>query len=1000
MIFRLPVNTPAVNWRDGQKVLQEDLVDDQSHFSQADAAIVNNHLGSGLLLENPTINKIFDSDELTSTQAQYVATNDFDGRGITPHAQPTDSILGNQFVLTLTDADVALRRSVKICIIGTDFQNALQYEVFYFYANEIQVGKKHFKTVITLLFNDFLGNKNGSRSLGGRLIIEEASPMHLSRDEITASQNFEPNLFFRDFKVVDQTIGPNPSMLLYNTLVAALGTSGYTVDALNINVGYVDKKSLVPNDISTRYGQKFLAKVNNIQKIRILLGIERDTITSPGDATKWFDWSGDLIISVHAIQTSVACPTDTLPDNAIDYQPNPSPIVQVILTQAALRNDGIVLTDIAQPVDVMFTNTRIGSYTNTGITAGNYYVVTVQRAGDTTLGNLFTLTGRDYVSNSVFTEFNGTTWVDDPTLDLWFEVYSDSLKVSDGQGYDAGAGISIDKTIIDSDSGATIDHSEDGIAFINSGNKVTNIAIVQGVNELTDQIQDSRTGNPVFPRKQNAAEISTITVSQLSTIEQSSDPIVLGCATDISNKTTLSITGSQNYIGMANGNTFCIVDPTEINTLLLYNLVGSKFNPNTGNPNAAQYLIYKAVLCTDGYADLLRDGYVGSDDIDKITTMLGEDITTAATQQKIVDGYFTILQFLQADINGDGVISVADLALATALFNHDTSVVLPYGNSFRRLCLYVENLYGRNDGYHSSFDGYARMWDTVIPRQAQYGIDPLLPLGSYINTYYGYPVPVSVGVNEPALNLVPFAPVPYMISLKPTWMKEFVKVKYDARLLPCAFTSMTSTTVNECVDPVRSYCNIIDYAPVCSGGRSDFYLPDNLIIDKGQILNRDGSNYKVDMEVATITLNLPDLPIYDKSLDIFHLFVCEEAISHNGFTSAGYPGMKFADCSFVQANALALEQVRFSVALESMSISTDGYDISIFDGYGIICDPLIGTYIDNTTGVLTIRATNVNSDPMITMNCRILVTVYLKKSGFVNKHTEVLENELTFLLGL
>ena len=995
MTFRLPVNIPYVSWVDGQKVTKEDLFDEQNRNLRSDAAIVNNFLGSGLILETPNINVIFDSNNLSAEQSLYFTSNDFDGRGISPHNQPTDSILGNQLELILTDSDVSLRRNVKVCIIGTDFQDVLQYELFYFRTNESQVGKKHFKTIITILFNDFYGNKNGSKNLRGSIVIREASPMQLSKDCLSIAQNYEPNLFFRDFKVVDQTVGPNPTMVLYNTLLTALGTSGYSVDALNISIGYVDKKTLAANDIATRYGQKFLAKTNNIQKISLLLGIDHDYTKT--DAADWFNWSGDIIISIHALQTSVSCPTDTIPNNAIDYQPNPSPIVQVILTQNILKNSGIILTDVAQPVDFIFTNTRVGSYVNTGIIAGNYYVVTVQRAGDTTVGSLFTLTGADYSTTYKFTQFNGTTWVDDSATDLWFEVYADSLKAASGLGYDEGVGISVNKTIIDSDTGLTIDYSNDGIPFANNGTGVLNYTVVQAVNELITPIQDSRTGNQIFSRQQSSAEISTISSTQLSSIEQTSNPIILGCAYDTNNRFSNILTFPQNYIGLANDNMFCIVNPPP--ELLLYNLVGSVFNPNIANPDASEYFIYKATLCVDGYGDLDGDGVISYNDIIKLNTLLGEDITTAATQQKILNKDFSAREFFRADIDGDNVITANDINLIVDIYNKNITTPLPHGDSFNVVCLYLENKYGRNDGYHSSYETYARLWDPS-PRNVLYDTEPALEAGSVTLLYYGYPVPIDVGNNETALIAVPFAPVNFRITLSPDWMREQVKVNSTGRLMPCTFTDMEAAVKFECIDPVKTYCQAVENVKICNGGKNDVFIPDNLIIGNGQILSKNGKYFPIDFEVNTITLKLPALPIYDKSLDVFSLFVAE-SVAHTGYTTAGYAAMKFADCSFVQSNAMSLNQIRYSVSLESLSISVDGYDPTIgADAYGAIIDPLISTYIDHTTGVLTIRGTNLYADPGLTFNCKVLITVYIKKGGWNNKHTEVLPNELEYLLGL
>lgn len=199
MTIRLPVNTSYINFRDGQAVTQKDLITEQNHNIQTDSAIINNFFGSGILLEAPVRKVIFNSDELTTEQDLYVTSNDFDGRGIKPHNQPTDLILGNQLEITLSNANVSFRRSIKVCIIGTDFQNNLQYETFQFNTNEIQVSKKHFKTVISFLFVDFKGNKNGSLTSGGTIVIQEAAAMEISRDEIMTAQNLEPKFVFQRF---------------------------------------------------------------------------------------------------------------------------------------------------------------------------------------------------------------------------------------------------------------------------------------------------------------------------------------------------------------------------------------------------------------------------------------------------------------------------------------------------------------------------------------------------------------------------------------------------------------------------------------------------------------------------------------------------------------------------------------------------------------------------------------------------------------------------------
>jgi len=615
----------------------------------------------------------------------------------------------------------------------------------------------------------------------------------------------------------------------------------------------------------------------------------------------------------------------------------------------------------------------------------------MQRAGDASTGTIFTLTGRDFTDNSVYSTFNGTTWTDDVTQDLWFEVYSDALKAADGMGYDEGNSISIDKTAVNSSTGVTYDYVEDGIDFSNNGQDVLNHAVAQSVNELITITQDERTGGNVYSQQENVAEISTLTTSEKTTLEATEDPLFLGCAYDINNKSSATLTSTQKYIGLTSSNQFCVVDPDP--ELKLYNLVGAKFTPNIANASAKEYYVYKTELCIDGYGDLNGDGYVGYDDVQRANALLGEDINSAVTQAKIVAGTVGALEVIRADVDGDGVVSASDINAINGLYIKDQSVVLPYGATFERLCIYVENLNGRNDGYHACTDGYARVYSPQ-PSAVYY-----TSLDAYQLLWYGYPVPVNVPGNEVALTTVPFVDVTFRLDITPFWREEYVKVHNTGRLLPCTFTYLTGNTENDCDPPEKFYCGTLEKTNTCDGGRNDFFVPDNLIIgDNGQIVGPDGENHKIDFETNNVIFTLPDDIIINKSIDFFTVFVAEESGS-GGFTSFGYPAMKFADCSYVQSTALSNNQVRFNVYISSLNQQLDGYVDGY--GYGIISDPLVGTYMNQTTGVLTITSTNVDENLTTpSENCKIVVQVMLKKGGWVNTQVDVSPNEIIEIFNL
>lgn len=93
--------------------------------------------------------------------------------------------------------------------------------------------------------------------------------------------------------------------------------------------------------------------------------------------------------------------------------------------------------------------------------------------------------------------------------------------------------------------------------------------------------------------------------------------------------------------------------------------------------------------------------------------------------------------------------------------------------------------------------------------------------------------------------------------------------------------------------------------------------------------------------------------------------------------------MRFADCSFVTKDALANDQIRFSVSVQSFSPNVNGESS---DGYfGAIVDGKMGVSIDFETGLLTLNFSNLFQDAVLqTLSTKIQVEIYLKKGGFNN----------------
>lgn len=633
MTNRIPVSAPQNKFFDLENVDDSDLTLEQNYNNQIQAGIKNNHFGSGIVPDALIKRVLFDSN---------FANGLLDGKAISAQSQPTDNNSGNQLELELTDSLAAGKRNVKILIIGLDFNNNLQYDRFIFDKNEKQISSKHYAVILTILFNDFIGTEAQSFNLGGRLVIREASPLTLSRDCVMIAQDVQPNLFFRDFFV-------SSGGTIANVLAAALPS--YNIDALNITIGYTQLRALVENDVSSQIGQKFLATTNNIQKITLLLSVINESVTSD------LVWTGDIIVSIYKLQSTISCPTDIAPDLAIDFDPSSTPLAQLSLNYSTLLDNGIQLNTVPQPVDFIFSNTPVGS--GLVVTAGSYYVVTAKRAGSADNCQIQFAVGSNSSSVSHETLFNGSVWVDVPEESLWFQVWTDAAKVSDGQAYDAGNGIYVPKTAIDSSNGTTVDYVLNQIPFIRND---LYYALVQAVTQQSVLVQNERTGNNVDSQQQFVPSLSLLNVNALANIQTVSDPLIIGTITD-KNIKTFSVANSTlnaafHEYGMVENQLVLkvITDSNDgyrydqnvielVTELVNGGLNGAKIIPNVADPSI-YYRISKAELITMNYGDVDGNGIINDDDLLLAQQLVDSDLNSMPTY----DQYVTQTEFFVADV--------------------------------------------------------------------------------------------------------------------------------------------------------------------------------------------------------------------------------------------------------------------------------------------------------------------------------------------------------------
>src|SRR5574339_430850 len=104
MTKRAPVSIQRPIWYDAQQVDETDLSQEQTANDTIDAAIINNHIGDGVLPENLVAKVLFDSRQ---------AIGFLDGLPIQTQNQPSDNNYGNQITISLTGSKASGHRRIK-----------------------------------------------------------------------------------------------------------------------------------------------------------------------------------------------------------------------------------------------------------------------------------------------------------------------------------------------------------------------------------------------------------------------------------------------------------------------------------------------------------------------------------------------------------------------------------------------------------------------------------------------------------------------------------------------------------------------------------------------------------------------------------------------------------------------------------------------------------------------------------------------------------------------
>jgi hypothetical protein len=936
---RLPVELKRVRYFDGKQMTKDDLETEQNRHVGIDAATVANFLGSGVIgdLADPPV--LFDSSDLNSQQQTLFDGYSFDGQNVyvgSGLVAPSDATQGIQLAVELSGVDLAGAMASKVSIIGTEFGGGLIHDDLVFEENGTQVTRGRYASILGILFNDFAGNLFGSRSpavddgydLVGRCLIREAKPMEVSFDTLMAGQNAQPSQFWGSFAVGSATDTLN------SLLQGIIGPSRALFD-LDIGLASIAQRSIDPDDVTTRIGQKFLAAGTNIQKVSILVSVEEDETAPAGDE---YRWSGQLVLTLHALQTAVECPVEPVPDNLEDFDPDPTIIAQLSLDAAALADQGVVLDGYARRIDFVLTDTAVASPALSPIETGRYYAITIGRGGNASLGTLLFEEATHQASSGYMVVYNGDAWVNVTSSDMWFEIHGDYVKVSDGTSYQSGVGTEVPR-IDKNDSGVEAPYVDGLIPLYTSARDIPNYVLVETEDEASDPEQDPRTGNPINSRIVPVPSISSINSSSLTTLLESGlSPLLLAKVWDSNPRgNPASIGGSTAIAGLVFGNRLHIIVPDA--DMRANSVIGSLLSPDTSA--SSQYRVISQELYSDAYGDINGDGIVDTADLAIINSWMpdGYDLSDSTDQQKIMDGKVPIERVLRADVNGDGKVDAADAALIQAFINGTIST-FPAGGSFSRMVLAVENR-----------------------------LDPLA-------------AEADMPGDNSKFSTAPFTSAAWEIEYVRAWIPDFIDMCDMRRLAPTTFTEPPD-------------------GDACFGGRNDSLVPGNLLLD-GYLLNPDGTFYPVDFEVDHLSLRIPVTDSLGNptfldgyaSLLLFDNFVAE---SSSGKTAAGFEAMRYADRSYVQLGDFAAGRVRITAAIQSHANEYFGpFSGSFEDIVGTYYDPSTSLLMLRMENLLDDGYGNL----LPSQATRVLVTVYLKKAGFANAAREITEAQMRNLLGI
>ena len=1027
---------PKANFFDGQKITEADLDAEQLHNQSVSGGIINDFHGSGIVREsifesnillNTSSPGIYARDESPNLSKETILLGRYDGIPLALDIQPSDQNYGNRLEVELAGATIGGKVQTKVLILGFAFSSLSQRgqlvcEVLSFQKNETLITKYYYKEILSVILNNFSGGvgrteySSSKDSLNvisensGYLVIRESESFKVFPKSIINEQIESPNFDLNTF------ITKDTGTSIEELLIEAVG------DDVNFNDLYFELSpaQLVSFDkngsVTKSYGQKFLSKANNLQKVDFLLSINKDTSLP---IEEQYDFSGELTLSIHKLQTEVTCKTGVVPDRLLDFDPEIDPIIEISFSQSDLRDLGYSLSDIPQAVSFNLGSTLIADPNiDPGLVPGEFYAVLLSRRGDTRTGTINIHVGWDIPTkknqngqtltpeekflkqSSRFFEFDTVTkrYVDYSSYSLWHKIHADCVEVTPGTAYsDDSYLISIPKA--ENFVGSTeVSKYIDGISLSNISYGSSNYVILSHIQSFESPVTHPRTGNLAYSRIFDTGSISIYNESDFTSISEN-NPLILAKVVDRNVRSASQILQPISTPGLIDRDYILVIEPES--SLLNDNLIGRVLTPDVTCECNKKYKITKTECINYTVGDLNNDKQISFLDISEIVPILGNTINSSATEKEILSGNLSIIKFKQSDLNGDGTVDGADLTLLEDAADGYVNFSVP--EKFRVLKIYIQNDFEEND-YPIILDDSLITADTAatsnsisfsvsdyrtamaIRKEDVVSLSGSLDSGFYLvsskeidssglivtlslkqedgtePSFIGESgVPISIVSGTSAnmiadnLNLVklPFATSNFSIDfIESPFSLEHIEVCDLRRYVSRNFVE---EKIKSCVCTTDDCNNSVSCTPNL---KNQQYISGDMFIPDGEIYSSPGVPYHGDFEYTTVSISLPPGSLDDCQVDLYNAFL--KAETGSCYTAAGYPAMKYSDGTYVgceDGNGLTDIQrgrVKFSSAIASLYVDS------------LISGPIPDGYINSSVdGTSTTTVKNIVTESFV-----------------------------------